>query len=543
VQEREPFMSNIDRRQFLAGAAGVGLAGAGGAAESVRTAQATASEAPKVSAAAPSAMPAAPSRTGFYTPTRFEGDVYDCEVVGKLPSDLNGAFVRVGGEWLYPSKFPDDAVLNSDGYISRFTFRNGKVDYKGRWVRTPRFVANHEAQRQLYGYYRNPYTDDPQVRDPSRPNLRTVSNTSPLAHGGKLFALKEDGLPTRLDPNTLETLGPWDFDGKWKSQTFTAHPRIDPVTGEMIALGYEATGLASDDLFVYTLDAGGQVKREVRLKVPYVSVVHDMAITQKHVLIPFGGYVTSKERLQAGKIHWGWDASKPSHIGVLPRDGEAKDVRWFRGPERCMMHVFNAHTEGSKIVLYAPFYESNFFPFFPPIDGTPWDPKKARAYVRRITIDLASRADTWKEEVLWDFPVGDLGRIDNRFTSLPARYGFTGYEDPKRPFDEKRAGVPRTRLTNCYGRFDFATGRLNTYFAGDTHNLQECQFIPRGPNAAEGEGYLIGVASNYAEGRSELVVADAQRLEEGDIARVLLPFRANTQVHGIWVADGQLARA
>lgn len=482
-----------------------------------------------------------PTRTGFFAPTRFEADVYDCEVVGKIPKDLNGAFVRVGGEWFYPPKFRDDAILNNDGYISQFTFRNGIVDYKGRWVRTPRFEANLAAQRQLYGYYRNPYTDDPQVRDLERPNLRTVSNTSPLAFAGKLFALKEDGLPTRIEPKTLATLGPWDFEGQWKSQTFTAHPKIDPVSGEMIALGYEATGLASDDVFVYTLDSRGKVKREVRLKVPYVSVIHDMAITQKHILIPFGGYVTSKERLEAGKIHWGWDATKPSYIGVLPRDGDAKDVRWFRGPERCMMHVFNAYTEGSKVVLLAPFYESNFFPFFPPVDGSPWDPKKARAYVRRITLDLRSKKDTWEEEVLWPMPVGDLGRIDLRLQSLQTRYGYTGYADPQRPFDESRAGNMRGRVTNCYGRFDFATGKLSTYFVGDVHSLQECCFVPRPGSSEEGDGYLIGVASNYAEMRSELIIADAQRLEEGDIARVILPFRANAQVHGIWVSEGELA--
>ncbi len=84
---------------------------------------------------------------------------------------------------------------------------------------------------------------------------------------------------------------------------------------------------------------------------------------------------------------------KPSMIGVLPRDGDAKDVRWFKGPERCMMHTFNAHTEGNKIVLYAPFYDSNFFPFFPPVDGSPWDRDKARAYVRQITLDLNSKRD------------------------------------------------------------------------------------------------------------------------------------------------------
>lgn len=484
-----------------------------------------------------------PTRTGFFAPQRFEADVYDCEVIGKVPTDISGAFVRVGGEWFYPPKFEDDAILNSDGYISMFRFRKGVVDYKGRWIRTQRFEKNLAAGRQLYGYYRNPYTDDPQVRDPARPHLRTVSNTAPIAHAGKLFALKEDGLPHRIDPRTLETIGPYDFEGQWKSQTFTAHPKIDPVTGEMIALGYEATGLATDDLFVYTIDAAGKVRREVRLKVPYVSVIHDMAITQKHILIPFGGYVTSRERLESGRIHWGWDASKPSYIGVLPRDGEAKDVRWFKGPERCMMHVFNAYDDGRKIVLYAPFFESNFFPFFPPIDGSPWDASKARAYVRRITIDLSSRADTWKEEILWPFPVQDLGRVDTRFMSLQTRYGFTGYADPERPFDEARAGNVRGRVTNCYGRFDFATGKLSTYFAGPTHSLQECCFVPRAGSREEGDGYLIGVASNYAEMRSELIIADAQRLEEGDIARVILPFRASAQIHGIWVSDEEMASA
>jgi carotenoid cleavage dioxygenase len=247
------------------------------------------------------------------------------------------------------------------------------------------------------------------------------------------------------------------------------------------------------------------------------------------------------DRLKSGKVHWGWDSTKPSMIGVLPRNGDAKDVRWFKGPERCMMHTFNAYTEGNKIVLYAPFYDSNFFPFFPPIDGTPWNRDKAKAFVRKITLDLNSKSDQWKEEILWPFPVGDLGRVDTRFMTLANRYGYTGYSDSTKPFDTKRGGNAGGRVTNCYGRFDFTNGKLDTYFVGDTHSLQECCFVPRGKNAAEGDGYLIGVASNYAEMRSELVIADAQRLAEGDVARVILPFRCSSQVHGIWVDSSEVA--
>jgi carotenoid cleavage dioxygenase-like enzyme len=480
------------------------------------------------------------ARRGFAGPLRFEGSIEDCEVLGRIPSDLNGAFYRVGAEWYYPPNFTDDAILNADGYVSMFRIRNGKVDFRGRWVGTERLAAQRKARRQLYGYYRNPYTDDESVRNPQAPQRRTVSNTAPLAQGGKLFSLKEDGLPHQLDPNTLETIGPWDFQGKWKSQTFTAHPKLDPLSGEMVAFGYEATGLASDDLWIYTLDKTGRVTHEVRTKVPYVSVIHDMALTHKHVVIPFGGYVTSASRLKEGKIHWGWDQTKPSYIGVMRRDGEAKDMRWFKGPERCMMHTFNAHDEGNKVVLYAPFYDSNFFPFFPPVDGTPWNPAKARSFIRKITLDLNSKSDAWQEEILWPVQISDLGKVDPRVLTLQTRYLYTNYFDPERPIDRERmVGNAPPRPTNCYVRFDITNGKTDTYFAGPTHNLQECTFVPRA-GGGEGDGYLLGVASNYAESRSELVIADAQRLGEGDIARVILPFRISQQVHGVWAGADEL---
>jgi carotenoid cleavage dioxygenase-like enzyme len=481
-----------------------------------------------------------PTKVGYFAPERFEGEVFDCEVQGKIPKDLRGTFFRVGGDWLYPPKFADDAPLNSDGYISAFRFHDGIVDFKGRYVRTKRFLADRNANRQLYGYYRNPYTDDPAIRDPSRPNLRTVSNTAPLIHAGKLFTLKEDGLPHRIDPATLETLGVWDFDGAWKSQTFTAHPKLDPVSGEMVAFGYEATGLATDDVFIYTVNKSGQVAHEIRVKTPYVTMLHDVALTQEHFIIPMCGYVTSLDILKQGKIHWWWDNAKPGYIGILSRRGDGKDIRWFKGPARCMMHTFNAHTIGSKVVLYAPFWDGNFFPFFPNIDGSPFDPKRARAFVRKITIDLKSKSDTYTEEILFQSPVVDLGKVDPRFMTLEQRYGFTGFADPKRPFDAARAGNIQGRVTNCYGRFDFTTGKWNAYFAGDTHSLQECSFIPRPGSRAESDGYLVGVAANYAEMRSELIIADAQNLEAGDVARVILPFRTSAQVHGIWAGAEEL---
>ena len=112
-------------------------------------------------------------RRGFNAPMRFEADVFDCEVAGTVPKDLNGGFYRVGGEWYFPPMKPDDAPLNADGYVSAFLFNNGRVDFRGKWVKTERFENDRKAGRQLYGYYRNPYTDDPSVRDLAHPARRT----------------------------------------------------------------------------------------------------------------------------------------------------------------------------------------------------------------------------------------------------------------------------------------------------------------------------------------------------------------------------------
>ena len=145
------------------------------------------------------------SLRGLLAPARFEADVYDCEVSGAIPADLDGAFYRMHGDWLYPPKYLDDISLAADGYVSSFRFRNGLVDYKGRYVRTDRFERQMQARRQLYGYYRNPYTDEPQVQDIANPGLRTTANTTPVSFNGQLLATKEDGLPYSLDPRTLAT--------------------------------------------------------------------------------------------------------------------------------------------------------------------------------------------------------------------------------------------------------------------------------------------------------------------------------------------------
>ncbi len=477
----------------------------------------------------------AANTAGYFRPSRFEGEIFDCEVIGAIPPQLNGAFYRLHPDWFYPPNPADDIPLAADGYVSAFRLHDGRAHYKGRYVRTRRYEAQRAAGRQLYGYYRNPFTDDPSVRDESRPHLRTTANTTPLVFAGRLYATKEDGLPHELDPNTLTTRGATDFDGHWQSQTFTAHAKIDPVSGEMAAFGYEASGLCSRDVFLALFDRSGRITRQWRFEVPYTSMLHDMCLTREHVIIPGGGCVTSLDRLKAGKLHWAWDSSKPSYYGIIPRDGDAKDIRWFFGPERSIVHTANARTEGGKVIMDAPMADGNTWPWFEDVAGGSF--RLLPNIIRRITFDLTSRSDRCTEDILFQQPVTSFTRIDERFLGLPYRYIYVQYFDAAQP---ARAGThPELRYAaNSFGRFDLRTGEIKSCFLGETHIVQEPCFVPRPGSTEEGDGWLMGTVHNPTDMRSELAIVDAPRMQE--VGRVILPFRTPSQVHGTWADREQL---
>jgi carotenoid cleavage dioxygenase-like enzyme len=288
---------------------------------------------------------------GFNAPTRFEADVYDCEVWGEIPTDIEGTFYRIQCDFAYrPPENEWFTGFNGDGHVSAFRFANGSVDYKGRYVKTDRLMAERKHRRRLWGVYRNHFTDDPLVANVDR----GAANTHIYWHGGKMLVLKEDALPYAIDPHSLETLGSWDFHGKWTATSMSAHPKIDPVTGEMIAYGYQAKGDLSDDIAVYTINPAGHIVNEVWLKSPYLGIIHDIAITQKYIVIPVVARTTSLERLQSGEPMWEWDGSLPTMVGLLPRDGDASDVRWFQGPARNTLHFLNAVDEGNTVVMDLP---------------------------------------------------------------------------------------------------------------------------------------------------------------------------------------------
>jgi carotenoid cleavage dioxygenase len=289
----------------------------------------------------------------------------------------------------------------------------------------------------------------------------------------------------------------------------------------MVCYGYQAKGDLTDDVAVYTFNAAGEKTHEVWFKAPYVGIMHDITLTQEHIVVPLVPMVTSEARLLSGQRMWEWDGSYPTMVAVVPRDGESSDVRWFEGPARSTLHFLNAVTRDNKVVMDLP--TSN---------GT-GDPSQ----FRRWTMDLNSRDDRFEEEVLFENANGLLTRMDDRHLSLPYRYAWITNTDRSRPWNAEATGRPNG-ASNVVERLDIRNRRVATWFVGDTQTLQEPTFAPRSDAAPEGDGYFLVVASNLAEMRSELKIVDARSMELR--ATVILPFRLKSGTHGNWMPASQL---
>ncbi len=480
-------------------------------------------------------FPSTPAFTGFNEPRRIEADVFDLEVEGTLPADLDGSFYRCGPDPRFAPRLGDDININGDGLVTMFRFAGGHVDFRSRYVRTEKFQLETAARRALFGAYRNPYTDDPSVagRD------RTTANTSVVFHAGRLFALKEDGLPHELDPDTLATRGRYDYGGRMKSLTATAHPKLDAANGEMLSHGYEARGLATRDVALQVIASDGSLVREEFFLAPYVSFMHDWAVTERHFVFPFWSTTADEQRMRAGGPHWMFEPDRPVVIGIMPRDASTRDLRWFQAAPSGLGHILNAFSDGKRVVVDIFVSERNQFPFIANADGAPFDRDKATPRLTRWAFDLTRPGERFESQTLFeDFM--EMPAIDNRYQLQHYRHGFGAIVDRSRPLNVAGTiGVGWNTLVHV----DMAARKLGRYFVGEKTTCQEPCFVPRTPDAAEGDGYLLSVLTR-CDGpmRTELAVFDAQRIAQGPIATVRLPIRLRAAVHGCWV-PAYVARA
>ncbi len=458
---------------------------------------------------------------------RVEQDIRFCEVEGRIPADLKGAFYRTGPDAQFPMR-PGNIPFDGEGHVSQFRFDNGNVHFKSRFVRNERYVEQEKAGKILFPMYRNPYLDDPSVKGKSR----GTHNTHIIHHNGMLLALKEDSPPAAMDLNTLETIDPvYRFKGQLDSATFTAHPKLDSKTGNLVAFGYEAKGHGTTDVNVFEYTPDGKKVWDAWVKVPYVGMLHDFAVTENYIVLYVIPMMMDQAQMEKGGIHWSWWPGEPTYFGYFRRGGDGKDIRFIKGPERSATHVMGAFDDGKQVVVDVEMSQSNPFPFMPYHDGSRWDPVKGASYITRLSADLTQKTPKdYRIETLYPDLTGALPRQDDRYNTAHYRYGWLSCNYTEG--GQRGQGV---------ARFDVQNKSYRLWKAPPGLNLSEICFAPRSANAPEGSGYVMAVGTWAQEGnRADLVILDAERVEAGPVATVRMPTRIVGQVHGWFVPEAAI---
>ena len=464
---------------------------------------------------------------GYAAPVRIEGDVRDLEVIGRIPKGLNGAYVRASADPAYPPLHGKDIFLNGDGMIHMIRFENGHADLKTRYVQTEKLKLERAARRALFGHYRNSFTNDESVAGKDS----NTANTSILWHGGKLLALKEAARPMRIDPHTLETLGSWDFNGKLTAQTFTAHPKLDPQTGELIGFSYNAPGEASKEIELHWISPEGEIVRQETFEAPYPSMVHDFLVSPNYIAFTICPMLCDWERVKRGEPYFVWDPGLPVMVAVIPRKQGVSAIRWFTSPVLGMeTHTINAWEEDSRLHLDHFFTRSGWLSQFPHISDP--EARELPPFAERWTLDLGSSEDAIAIKRLHD-SVGEMPVIDPRALGRKTRQFFFGTSNPK--FGPQLEWGPKGPPFTCLCRADAETGELDYFYAGPNSAPEEPLFIPKSPDAPEGDGWLISVVGRRAENRADVVILDARNLAAGPVATIRLPCRIHEGFHGTWL--------
>jgi carotenoid cleavage dioxygenase len=476
---------------------------------------------------------------------RFEADVEDCIVShGEIPSDLAGGFYRCGPTWKRPTKQGTNGILSMDGMVQSLIIRDGRADFRNRWVHTPKYVLEGEHNRGMFEWSDGAWGDwrtwgyGDVVRDRYTTGVpQGVTNINVFPFAGDVLATGEQGSPpVALDPMTLETKGlvPWSSKlargindpACFGDGGFSAHPKWDPETGELYGWSYTDQ---QPYVTVYLIAPHGGVRTLALDAAPYNSVAHDIWLTENWIVLPFQPFVISQERIRQNTSILGWEPDLPIVLAVIPRDLSGP-VRWIdTGLEpQYVMHTMSANTVGNTLELDAPIFDRPPFPFEFDVNGAdqavPLFFSLAKSTLGRWTVDLES--GMVKSERLSDRP-SELPKIDERFFGRPYTRGFMVGGRPKRHGMSMNSLIARDMRTGVEEEFLIRGDRPAA--------VLEPAFVPRTTDAAEADGYLIVPVSHWADRLGEYLIFDTDDITVGPVCRIEIPFLMGWTPHGHWM--------
>lgn len=467
-----------------------------------------------------------PALSGNSAPIHDEIEAGDLTVIGEVPADLNGIHVRNGPNAFYPPDWRYHAY-DGDGMLHAVYFDRGKVSYRNRWIQTRGLASEQQAGRPLWrGIKETPRRDTPD--EP----LKNTSNTDVKYHAGRLLTMwYRSGLPYAVDPYTLATLGPADHGGA--TARISAHSRPDERTGELIFFDYDTR---PPFMRYGVIGPDRQVRHCVDIDLPGPRLPHDMAVTEHYSILHDFPLLLDETALATGRYKLTFHPDKPARFGIIPRYGNASEIRWFEAKPTYLLHVVNAWETGNEIVMV----------------GTPYrmhEDEAGHIDARRLerTIRLRQRdylLYEWRfdlrtgkthERVIDDVLNTEFPVINSAWQGIENHFSYNvvfppgGKEEPRFP------GLVK---------YDLRTGGYIAYSEGPQSFYNEPGFAPRDHSKTEDDGYLVLFAWNANELRSEIQIFDAQgaNMARGPVARVLLPRRVPHGFHATFVSADVLAR-
>jgi carotenoid cleavage dioxygenase-like enzyme len=426
-------------------------------------------------------------------PMTEERTLTDLKVVGAIPPELDGRYVRNGAN---PVTGMSAHPFFGDGMVHGVRVRDGRAQwYRNRYVKTP-FIAN-------------PGLDilDPAVMFDMK---ASKANTHVVGHAGKILALEEGHFPYVLDGN-LDTVGPTDFDGVLTG-SFTAHPKICPVTGELLAFGYSAF---EPYLRYLRVSADGRLVQTETITVGGPTMMHDFNVTKNYIIFMDLPAVFNLEIAMKGGVPIRWDESYPARLGVMPRTGSDADVRWYDINPCYVFHPMNAYEDGDSIVLDV----ARFSHIWRDSDMDFPNPE-----LWRWTIDTVSGGV--REEQVDDRPA-EFPRVADSVVGLKHRYGYM------MAMSEAFARDP-SAVSGAVLKYDRQTGTRTEISFGRGCTPGEPVFVPAANGRDEDDGYLMTFVHDAASDTSRFVVMDAKTMDDTPVASVELP-RVPSGFHGSWI--------
>ena len=451
---------------------------------------------------------------GRFAPVPDEHSAAGLTVRGALPPELDGRYLRNG-----PNPLPGEDKghwFTGPGMLHGIRLRGGRAEwYRNRWVRT----------RELEGH--------PFIRADSTVDLATTpANTHVIRHAGTVLALCEVGLPYWVTPE-LETVGPYDFGGRLTT-AMTAHPKEDPVTGELHLFG---TGFTPPYLTYHRVTADGLLLDSRPVGVPGPTMMHDFAITEHHIVWLDLPVVLDPGLAGRGGMPYRWDDTYGARLGVMPRTPGSTEVRWYDVDPCYVFHVGNAHEDAhGRIVLDAVRYDRAGFEHTWSDIGGPTGPtgptgltvptapgrspalSPAPSVLHRWTLDPVTGRVT---ESRLDDREAEFPTHNETLTGRPNRYLYTVSGD----------GIAKHDLTRHTRQVHETPG---SRYAG------EAVFVPAPDATGEDEGWLLSLVSDDEGAAGELLVLDAADLSVQAVVELPCPVPAG--FHGSWLPEPKPVR-